>query len=91
MDHMARQKQVGFIYHKIPKKKKPRGLYFSKALFEGLLFRGAYLQREICVSKLIKLALYLEVNLLFLLCFIFQVGAPGGLIFGGVINGGFFA
>ena len=39
----------------------------------------------------IGLALLLEVNLTFLLCFslhlraIFQVQAPGGLIFGGVI------
>ena len=42
-------------YRKIPKKK-PQGLYFSKAFlrglsFEGLVFRGAYIQREICVSK----------------------------------------
>ena len=31
-------------------------MYFSKALFEGLIFGGAYLRREICVSKLIGLA-----------------------------------
>ena len=36
---------------------------------EGLIFGGAYLRREICVSKSIGLALYLEVNLPFLLCF----------------------
>ena len=36
---------------------KPRGLYFSKALFEGLIFGGAYLRREICVSNSIGLAL----------------------------------
>ena len=37
---------------------KPRGLYFSKALFEELIFGGAYLRREIwCVSKSIGLAL----------------------------------
>ena len=41
---------------------KPRGLYFSNALFkglilEGLIFVGAYLRREICVSKLTGLAL----------------------------------
>ena len=36
---------------------KPGGLYFSKALFEGLIFGGAYLRREICVSKSIGLAL----------------------------------
>ena len=28
-------------YRKIPKIIKPRGLYFSKALFEGLIFGGA--------------------------------------------------
>ena len=58
---------------------------------EGLIFEGAYLRREICVSKSIGLALYLEVNLPFLLCFtlylraIFQVQAPGGtyINFGG--------
>ena len=31
--------------------------YFSKALFEGLFFGGAYIRREICVSKPIGLAL----------------------------------
>ena len=41
---------------------KPRGLYFSKALFEGLIFgggifEGAYLRREIGISKPIGLAL----------------------------------
>ena len=56
---------------------------------EGPVFGGAYLWREICVSELIGLALYLEVNLPFLLCFtlnlraIFQVQAPGRIIFGG--------
>ena len=70
---------------------KPRGLHFSKALFEGLVFGGAYLWREICVSKSIGLALRLEGNLPFLLCFTFyfegnfQVQTPGGLIFGGAI------
>ena len=34
------------------------GLIFSKALFEGLIFGGgAYLRREICVSKSIGLTL----------------------------------
>ena len=48
-------------------------------------------------SKWIGLALYLEVNLPFLLCFtlylraIFQVQAPGGLYLEGRFNGGFFA
>ena len=50
----------------------------------GLIYGGAYLRREICVSKSIGVALYLEVNLPFLLCFtlylraIFQVQAPPG-------------
>ena len=34
---------------------KPRGLYFSKGLLEGLIFGGAYLRREIYVSKSIGL------------------------------------
>ena len=43
-------------------KNKPRGLYFSKVLFEGLflegpIFGGAYLRREICVTKSIELLL----------------------------------
>ena len=65
---------------------------FLRGLFlEGLIFGGAYLRREICVSKSIGLALQLEVNLPFLLCFtlylrvMFQVQAPGGLIFGGAM------
>ena len=36
---------------------------------EGLLFGGAYLRREICDSKSIRLALHMEGNLPFLLCF----------------------
>ena len=64
---------------------------------EGLIFGGAYLRREICVSKSIGLALLLEQNLPFLLCFtlhlraIFQVQAPGGVYLEGRFNGGFFA
>ena len=71
----------------------PRGLYFSKALFEGIVFggayEGAYLRREICISKSIGLALYLEVNLPFFLCFtfVFEGNFPStsGIIFGGAI------
>ena len=36
-------------YRKIPKNK-PRGLYFSKALFEGLIFGGAYIRRGLSVE-----------------------------------------
>ena len=83
-------------YRKIPKIIPGAYIFqrpFLRGLFsEGLIFGGAYLQREICVSKSIGLALQLEVNLLFLLCFalylraIFQVQAPGWLIFGGAIQ-----
>ena len=29
---------------------KPRGLYFSKALFEGLIFGGACIRRGLCME-----------------------------------------
>ena len=78
------------------KKKKPQGLYFSKALFEGLIFGGAYIQRGLSTDGNLRLkidcdSLDLEGNLLFWLCFtlylraIFQVQVPGGLILGGAI------
>ena len=64
---------------------------------EGLIFGGAYLQKEICISKSIGLDLKLEVNLPFLLCFtsylrttIFQVQAPvGAYIWRGDLTKGF--
>ena len=68
-------------YRKIPKiVQRPllRVLYL-----EVVIFGGAYLRWEICVSKSIELALQLEVNLRFLLRFTlylrasFQVQAPG--------------
>ena len=43
-------------YRKIPKIS-PRGLNFSKALFERPIFGGAHLRRKIRVSKSIGLAL----------------------------------
>ena len=58
---------------------------FLRGLFlEGLIFGGAFVWREICVSKSIGLALFLEGNLPFLLCFtlylkaIFQAQAIWG-------------
>ena len=66
-------------------------------LLEGLIFGEAYLQREICVSKSIGLALLLERNLTFLLCFALYLRATskyspwGGLYSEGRFNGGFFA
>ena len=78
-------------YRKIPKIS-PGAYIFQRpclrGLFlEGLIFGGAYVRREICVSKSNGLPFYLGVNLPCLLCFtlylraIFQVQAPGGLIF----------
>ena len=61
---------------------------------EELIFGGAYLRREICVSKSIGLALQLEGNLQFLLCFTLHLRAiseykpPGGGVGGGLIFGG---
>ena len=70
---------------------------FLRGIFlEGPIFGGAYLRREICVSKSSGLALQLEGNLPFLLCFtlylraIFQVQAPGGAyIWRGDLTDGF--
>ena len=78
-------------HRKIPKIS-PEAYIFQRPLLrglflEGLIFGGAYLRREICVSKSIGLAIQLEVNLPFLLCFtlylrtIFQVQSPGGALY----------
>lgn len=64
---------------------------------EGLIFGGAYLQRENCICKSIGLALQLEVNLLFLLiCFTLYLSTsspelPGGLHLEGRFNGRFLS
>ena len=60
---------------------------------EGPIFGGAYPRREICVSKSIGLALWLEEHLppFLYLTAIFQVQAPGGLYLEGRFNGGSFA
>ena len=69
----------------------PRGLYFSKALFEGLIFGGAYLRREICVAKSIWASLIVRGKFTFFALFYFvfkgnfQLQAHGGLIFQGAI------
>ena len=57
--------------NKIPlnSENKPRGLYYSKAFLRAYTRRSLYLRREISASKSIWLALYLEGNLPFLLCF----------------------
>ena len=67
------------------------------ALFEGLIFGGAYLRREICVSKSIGLACSGKEIYHFcfvLLCIRGQIPStspPGGLYSEGRFNGGLFA
>ena len=38
------------VYSKILKTIKPKSLYFSKALFEGLIFGGAYIWRGLLIG-----------------------------------------
>ena len=71
-------------------------MYFSKALFEGLIFGGAYIRRGLSMegnlcfkidwASLIVGRVF-TVFTLFYFAFEgnFQVEAPGGLIFGGAI------
>ena len=60
-------------YRKIPKISPGAYIFqrpFLMGLFlEGLIFGGAYLRGDICISKSIGLPLKLEGNLPFLLCF----------------------
>ena len=64
---------------------------------EGLIFGGAYVRREICVSKSIELACSGKEIYHFLLCFTLYSRAnsnykpPRGLYSEGRFNGGFFA
>ena len=61
---------------------------------EGLIFGGAYVRREICVSKSIELACSGKEIYHFLLCFTLysransNYKAPRGLYSGGRFNGG---
>ena len=64
-----------------------RSLYFSKALFEGLIFGGAYIRGALSTEgnlrfKIDWASLIVGVNLPFLLCFTLYLR---GLIFGGAI------
>ena len=88
-------------YRKIPKIS-PRAYIFLRAFLrglflEGLIFGGAYLRREICVSKSIGLACSGKEIYHFcfvLLCIRGQIPStspPGGLYLEGRFNGGFFA
>ena len=69
---------------------KPRGLYFSKALFEGLIFGGAYIRRSLSMEGNLRFKINwasvivgskFTVFALFYFVFEdnFQIQAPGGL------------
>ena len=79
---------------KVPQnsEKKPRGLYFSKALSEGLIFGGAYIRRGLCTEgnlrfKIDWASLIVGRKFTVLLCFTLYLRAiskykpPRGLIF----------
>ena len=74
----------------------PQGLYFSKALFEGLIFGRAYIRRGLCTEGNLRfkidwasLIVGRKFTIFALFYFVFegnfQVQVPGGLIFGGAI------
>ena len=56
---------------------------------EGLIFRGAYVRREISVSKSIGLALFLEQNLLFVLVLLCTTGQFPSTFWRGDLTEGF--
>ena len=81
-------------YCKIPNK--PRGLYFSKALFEGLIFGGAYIRRGLSTEGNLRfkidwasLIVGSKFTVFALFYFVFEGNfpstSPRGLIFGGAI------
>ena len=100
-DYMNQVNKMNLKYRKIPKIS-PRAYIFQRpflrGLFlEGLIFGGAYLRREICVSKSIGLACSGKEIYHFcfvLLCIRGQIPStspPGGLYSEGRFDGGFFA
>ena len=82
----------------------PRGLYFSKALFEGLIFGGAYIRRGLSTEgnlcfKIDWASLIVESELIYRFCIVWlciwgqfsKYKPPGGLSLEGRFNGRFFA
>ena len=65
-------KQEYITYRKIPKISPGAYIFqrpFLRSLFlEGLIFGGAYLRREICVSK--SIGLYLKLEVIYHFCFV---------------------
>ena len=85
------------------RKLKPRDLYFSKALFEGLIFGGAYIWRGLSTEGNLcfkidwaSLIVGSKFTIFALFYFVFEGNFPstsphGGLYLEGRFNGGFFA
>ena len=84
-------------YRKIPKISPGAYISFSKALFEGLIFGGAYIRRGLSTEGNMRFKIDWASHIVgskftvFALLYIvlegsqFQVKAPEGLIFGGAI------
>ena len=87
----AQEKSIRGVYCKIPKKY-PRGLHFSKAPFEGLIYIGKFAFQDRLGWPYIWKEIYP-----FLICFTLYLRAsskykpPGGLYLAGQFNRGFFA
>ena len=89
------------IYCKIPKNK-PRGLYFSRTLFEGLIFGGAYIRRGLSTEGNLpfkidwaSLIVGSKFAVFALFCFVFEGNLPstsprGAYIWRGDLTEGFF-
>ena len=82
---------------------KPRGLYFSKVLFEGLIFGGAYIRRGLCTEGNLRfkidwasLIVGSKFTVFALFYFVFEGNFPstsprGAYIWRGDLTEGFFA
>ena len=89
-------------YRKIPENK-PQGLHFSKALFEGVIFGGAYIRRGFPTEGKLRFKIDWasrivgsKFTVFALFYFVFEVNFPstspwgGYIILEGRFNGGFF-
>ena len=71
----------------------PRGLYFSKALFNGLIFGGAYNRRGLSKEGNLRLKIDLArliVGSKYTIFALLITNPQGGLYLEGQFNGGFF-
>ena len=67
-----------------------RDLYFSKALFEGLIWREIYVSKSIGLAFIVRGKFTVFALFYFVFEGNFQVQAPEGLYLEGRFNGGFF-